>query len=74
MPYVMAEGYVILDISIDGGAYNWKGKFFVGESILLFDKVSKCVLGTHGFELYYLVFISSNYFIRSQRVRELLII
>lgn len=73
MPYVMAEGYVILDISIDGGAYNWKGKFFVGESILLFGKVSKFVLGTHyGFELY-LVFISSIYFKRSQRVRELLI-
>lgn len=69
----MAEGYVILDISIDGGAYNWKGKFFVGESIFLFCKVLKFVLGTHGFELY-LVFISSIYFIRSQRVRELLII
>ncbi|XP_054262064.1 protein mesh isoform X2 [Macrosteles quadrilineatus] len=29
MPFVMAEGYVKLDISIDGGAYNWKGNFFV---------------------------------------------
>ncbi|KAG8266731.1 hypothetical protein J6590_065765 [Homalodisca vitripennis] len=29
MPFVMAEGYILLDISIDGGAYNWKGKFFV---------------------------------------------
>lgn len=57
MPYVMAEGYVILDISIDGGAYNWKGKFFVGESIFFFCKVSKFVRGTHRFELY-LVLIS----------------
>lgn len=35
MPFVMAEGYVILDIAIDAGAYNWKGKFFVGKFLYL---------------------------------------
>ncbi|KAL1460106.1 hypothetical protein WDU94_012044 [Cyamophila willieti] len=28
-PFLMAEGYVIFDIKIGEGQYNWKGKYFV---------------------------------------------
>ncbi|XP_075235234.1 sushi domain containing 2 mesh isoform X2 [Lycorma delicatula] len=28
-PFLMAEGYVLFDIAIGDGAYNWKGKYFV---------------------------------------------
>uniref|UniRef100_A0A1B6DF11 AMOP domain-containing protein n=1 Tax=Clastoptera arizonana TaxID=38151 RepID=A0A1B6DF11_9HEMI len=28
-PFVMAEGYVILDVAVGDGAYNWKGKYFI---------------------------------------------
>lgn len=30
-PFLMAEGYVIFDIKIGEGQYNWKGKYFVGK-------------------------------------------
>lgn len=30
-PFLMAEGYVRFEISVGDGAYNWKGKYFVGE-------------------------------------------
>lgn len=29
-PFVMAEGYVLFDVAIGDGAYNWKGKYFIG--------------------------------------------
>ena len=30
-PYVKAEGYIRFAVAINSGAYNWKGKYFVGE-------------------------------------------
>ena len=30
MPRVYATGYVDLTLSIDGGNFNWKGRFYVG--------------------------------------------
>lgn len=68
MPFVMAEGYVILDISIDGGAYNWKGKFFVGESILLLCMLSKYLYWVHTvWTLLTVVFISDINFLLCKR-------
>ncbi len=32
MPRVYATGYVDLTISIDGGNFNWKGRFYVGKT------------------------------------------
>jgi hypothetical protein len=34
MPRVYATGYVDLTISIDGGNFNWKGRFYVGKNII----------------------------------------
>jgi hypothetical protein len=31
MPWVEAEGWVDLELSLDGGPFYWKGKFFVGK-------------------------------------------
>lgn len=32
-PFVQAEGYVRLEVAIgNSGKYNWKGKYFIGES------------------------------------------
>ncbi|KAL1114994.1 hypothetical protein AAG570_007817, partial [Ranatra chinensis] len=28
-PFLLAEGYVLFDIAVDDGKFNWKGKFFV---------------------------------------------
>ncbi|RZF47026.1 hypothetical protein LSTR_LSTR013817 [Laodelphax striatellus] len=28
-PFLMAQGYVLFEVAIDDGAYNWKGKYFV---------------------------------------------
>lgn len=33
MPRLLVSGYVDFSISINGGPYYWKGKFFVGEYI-----------------------------------------
>ena len=33
MPRVYATGYVDLTLSIDGGNFNWKGRFYVGKSL-----------------------------------------
>ena len=33
VPRMLISGYIGFAISIDGGPYYWKGKFFVGKSI-----------------------------------------
>jgi hypothetical protein len=44
MPWVEAEGWVDLELSLDGGPFYWKGKFFVGKrySPLPKQKRSSC--------------------------------
>jgi hypothetical protein len=41
MPWVEAEGWVDLELSLDGGPFYWKGKFFVGKYTLVLTKTKK---------------------------------
>ena len=36
MPWVEAEGWVDLEVSLDGGPFYWKGQFFVGKTFFNF--------------------------------------
>ena len=36
MPWVEAEGWVDLEVSLDGGPFYWKGQFFVGKETFWF--------------------------------------
>ena len=33
--FTEAEGWVDFEVSLDGGPYYWKGKFYVGEKIII---------------------------------------
>jgi hypothetical protein len=42
MPWTEAEGWVDFEVSLNGGPFYWKGRFFVGEfrsNGLSFDKI-----------------------------------
>lgn len=45
-PFIMAEGPIRFEISINSGTYNWKGKYFVGEflyaSVSFGDSIRPC--------------------------------
>jgi len=43
MPWVEAEGWVDLELSLDGGPFYWKGKFFVGKSTFSFAHLAQPV-------------------------------
>ena len=34
--FTEAEGWVDFEVSLDGGPYYWKGKFYVGKKIIIF--------------------------------------
>ena len=34
MPWTEAEGWVDFEISLDGGPFYWKGKFYVGKIVV----------------------------------------
>ena len=52
MPRVYATGYVDLTISIDGGNFNWKGRFYVGMNINYIFKITD-VLNKHFKQIYW---------------------
>ena len=33
--FTEAEGWVDFEVSLDGGPYYWKGKFYVGKKIII---------------------------------------
>lgn len=40
-PFLMAEGYVILDVAIGEEKYNWKAKYFVGMLLMRTENFSR---------------------------------
>ncbi|XP_073993823.1 sushi domain containing 2 mesh isoform X2 [Rhodnius prolixus] len=39
-PFVMADGYVIFDIAINNGKYNWKGEYFIESPATATERIS----------------------------------
>lgn len=43
-PFLMAEGYVRFEVSVDNNNFQWKGKYFVGKFFFSLD-YKNCILG-----------------------------